>query len=68
VNEEASETEEAAEAAVLTVVHARCTRQHVPNVVKNAKFHSNLQKEDQFSAKNASRNTESFKDMSNVSQ
>jgi hypothetical protein len=48
---------EAAEAAAVseeTSAHAKCTKQFVPNVVKNVKYHSSQQKESLFIAKTVS--------------
>ena len=38
-----------------TLVHAKCIKQPVPNVSKNAKYHSSLLKESQFFAGNVTR-------------
>ena len=38
-----------------TLVHAKCIKQPVLNVSKNAKYHSSLLKESQFSAGNVTR-------------
>ncbi len=38
-----------------TLVHVKCIKQPVLNVSKNAKYHSSLLKESQFSAENVTR-------------
>jgi hypothetical protein len=38
--------------AILALNHEKCIKQFVLNVRKNAKYHSNLQKANQFTAKN----------------
>jgi len=40
---------------IITLVHEKCIKQPVPNVSKNAKYHSSLLKENQFSAENVTR-------------
>lgn len=54
---EAVEVQAEAAVAVSEEISAleKCTRQHVPNVDKNVKYHSSQQKENQSFAKNAIR-------------
>jgi hypothetical protein len=52
------ETMEASAEALAQVNQEKCTKQHALTVEKNVKFRSNLQKEDQYTAGTACRNTE----------
>ena len=48
-----------------TLVHAKCIKQPVLNVSKNAKYHSSLLKESQFSAENVTRKEKVITNFSN---